>query len=225
MSAQILLGVQAVLFDLDGTLLDSAPDLAEAANVLRLKTGLEKLPLSEYRPFVGTGARGMLRIALGLTPDSDGFEEQKGAFFQAYEKLLMAHSKVFETVPELIAVLERKHIPWGIVTNKSERFTLPIVKQEVTLARAQSVVCGDTTPHSKPHPAPLLLAAEQLARSPSQIIYVGDDLRDMEAARAAGMRAVAADYGYLGGVVSTESWNPDAAIKKPIELLNVLGLD
>lgn len=218
-------GVRAVLFDLDGTLLDSAPDLAAAANVVRRNAGMDDLPLAYYRPFVGTGARGMLRIAMGLQPDMPEFEAHREEFFQAYEGLLMQHSGLFAGVPQLVQELERQGCPWGIVTNKSERFTLPIARQEATLGRAAVVVCGDTTPHAKPHPAPLLHACERLGILPAQAIYVGDDERDMQAAHAAGMRGVAADYGYLGGVDSTAGWNPDAAIKNPLELLNLLSLD
>lgn len=217
-------GVRAVLFDLDGTLLDSAPDLAAAANVVRRNAGMEDLPLAQYRPFVGTGARGMLRIALGLQPDMPEFDAKREEFFQAYEGLLMQHSGLFAGVSQLVQALEQQGYPWGVVTNKSERFTLPIAQQEATLGRAAVVVCGDTTPHSKPHPAPLLHACERLGILPEHAIYVGDDERDMQAARAAGMRGVAADYGYLGGVSSTAAWNPDAAIKNPLELLNLLGL-
>lgn len=218
-------GVRAVLFDLDGTLLDSAPDLAAAANVVRRNAGLEDLPVADYRPFVGTGARGMLRIALGLQPDMSEFEARREDFFQAYEGLLMQHSGLFAGVQQLVQSLEQQGRPWGIVTNKSERFTLPIARQEATLGRAAVVVCGDTTAHAKPHPAPLLYACERLGVAPEQAIYVGDDERDIQAARAAGMRAVAADYGYLGGVESTDAWSPDAAIKNPLELLNLLGVD
>ena len=217
-------GVRAVLFDLDGTLLDSAPDLAAAANVVRRNAGMDDLPLAQYRPFVGTGARGMLRIALGLQPDMPEFDAKREEFFQAYEGLLMQHSGLFAGVSQLVQALEQQGYPWGVVTNKSERFTLPIAQQEATLGRAAVVVCGDTTPHSKPHPAPLLHACERLGILPEHAIYVGDDERDMQAARAAGMRGVAADYGYLGGVSSTAAWNPDAAIKNPLELLNLLGL-
>lgn len=222
--SQLFQGVKAVLFDLDGTLLDSAPDLAAAANMLRVQKGMPDLPLANYRPYVGTGARGMLRIALGLTPEMSGFDEQKEAFFQAYETQLMRQSSLFAGVPDVLLRLDAKNLSWGIVTNKSQRFTHPIVKQEATLGRAAVVVCGDTTAHSKPHPAPLLHACAQLQVDPAQVIYVGDDERDMQAAKAAGMRGVAADYGYLGGVDSTLAWNPTASIKSPHELLNLLGL-
>lgn len=221
----LLHGVKAVLFDLDGTLLDSAPDLAAAANMLRAQQSLPDLPLADYRPYVGTGARGMLRIALGLTPDMAEFDVQKEAFFLAYEAQLMRQSSLFPGVPGLLKQFDERNLGWGIVTNKSQRFTHPIVQQEATLGRAAVVVCGDTTAHAKPHPAPLLHACAQLQVDPAQVIYVGDDERDMQAARAAGMRGIAADYGYLGGVDSTQPWNPTASIKSPHELLNLLGLD
>lgn len=220
-----LQNIDAVLFDLDGTLLDSAPDLASAANQLRLVRGMQVLPHAHYRPFVGTGARGMLRIALDVQPDAPQFEQLKEEFFVAYEQCMGQHSQLFEGVPHLLQVLQGHAKKWGIVTNKSERFTLPIVRSLGVLATAESVVCGDTTAHAKPHPAPLLEAAKRLEVLPERCIYVGDDERDMVAARAAGMQAVAAAYGYLGGVDSVHAWGPDAVIKSPVELLRLLQID
>lgn len=217
--------VGAVLFDLDGTLLDSAPDLGFAANQLRLMRGMTALPQSEYRPFVGTGARGMLRIALGVSPDVSNFESLKEEFFQAYENCMGQHSMLFHGVEQLIAVLDSNEIPWGIVTNKSERFTLPIVAAMRQFATAKAVVCGDTTPFAKPHPEPLLEAARRIRVPATRCIYVGDDERDMQAAFAAGMNSVAAAYGYLGNAGGVESWNPNAVINSPIELTHVLGLN
>ena len=207
-----IMNVDAVLFDLDGTLLDSAPDLGFAANQLRIARGIEPLPQSHYRPFVGTGARGMLRIALGVTPEAPDFEQLKEAFFVAYEQCMGQHSQLFAQVPQL-------------VTNKSERFTLPIVQSQPVLAAAHAVVCGDTTAHSKPHPEPLLEAARRAGIAPARCIYVGDDERDMIAARAAGMQAIAAAYGYLGGVDSVTAWKPDFSINSPLELTQLLGLN
>lgn len=222
---RMLNGVDAVLFDLDGTLLDSAPDLGFAANQLRIARGMEPLPLSSYRPYVGTGARGMLRIALGITPEVPDFELLKEEFFVAYERCMGQHSQLFEEVPALLEVLQNSGLAWGVVTNKSERFTLPIAQSIEALSVAGAVVCGDTTAHSKPHPAPLLEAAKRIGVAAERCIYVGDDERDMIAARAAGMRAVAAAYGYLGGVESVEVWNPDSAINSPAELTRLLGLN
>ena len=217
--------IDAVLFDLDGTLLDSAPDLASAANQLRLARGMQALPHARYRPFVGTGARGMLRIALDIAPDAPHFEQLKEEFFTAYEQCMGQHSQLFDGVPRLLQVLQAHSKKWGIVTNKSERFTLPIVGSLNALAASGAVICGDTTAHAKPHPAPLLEAAKRLGVHPERCIYVGDDERDMVAARAAGMQAVAAAYGYLGGVDSVTAWSPDAIIKSPVELMQLLQID
>ena len=221
----VLHNVDAVLFDLDGTLLDSAPDLGHAANALRLARNMQPLDQSNYRPFVGTGARGMLRIALGITPEDAAFEAYKEEFFVAYEQCMGTYSRLFCEVPALLQSLRAAGLPWGIVTNKSERFTLPIVKSMAELAQAGAVVCGDTTPHAKPHPAPLHEAAQRLQVNPQRCIYVGDDERDMIAARAAGMQAVAAAYGYLGGVTDVQVWKPDACINSPAELSQLLGLN
>lgn len=217
--------VAAVLFDLDGTLLDSAPDLGFAANQLRIRRGLHPLEQSHYRPFVGTGARGMLRIALGAAPDAHDFDVLREEFFSAYEQCMGEHSRLFSGVEALLKNLTMHALPWGIVTNKAERFALPITRSISALASTGAVICGDTTAHSKPHPAPLLEAAQRLGVEPAQCIYVGDDERDMVAARAAGMQAVAASYGYLGGVDSVMAWLPDAVIKSPLELTHFLGLN
>lgn len=210
---------QAVLFDLDGTLLDSAPDLAYAANMLRVRRGLSPLPLAQLRPYVGTGARGMLRIALGVFPENPHFDALREEFFQAYEACLGQHSQLFDGVPALLHKFHDAGVPWGIVTNKSERFTHPIVAASEVLKQAGVVVCGDTTPHAKPHPAPLLEAAAQLHIDNHACIYVGDDERDMVAARAAQMYGVAAAYGYLGDTASVMAWQPDAVINCPLDLL------
>lgn len=217
--------IDAVLFDLDGTLLDSAPDLASAANQLRLARGMQALPHAQYRPFVGTGARGMLRIALDVQPDAPDFDQLKEEFFLAYEQCMGQHSKLFDGVPDLLQALQSSSKHWGIVTNKSERFTLPIVRSLSTLAACEVVICGDTTAHAKPHPAPLFEAAKRLGVQPERCIYVGDDERDMVAARAAGMQAVAAAYGYLGGVESVAAWGPDACIKSSVDLMQLLQID
>lgn len=217
--------IGAVLFDLDGTLLDSAPDLGFAANQLRLVRGMEALSQSHYRPFVGTGARGMLRIALGVTTEAEDFEALKEEFFVAYERCMGRHSRLFAGVPELLNALQERGIAWGVVTNKSERFALPIVQGLAELSAAHTVVCGDTTAHSKPHPAPLIEAAKRIHIQTERCIYVGDDERDMVAAHAAGMKSVAAAYGYLGGVESVDVWKPHAIIKSPSELTQLLGLN
>lgn len=217
--------IDAVLFDLDGTLLDSAPDLSFAANQLRLSRGLNALDQSYYRPFVGTGARGMLRIALGITPEATDFEALKEEFFKAYENCMGTHSQLFEGTPQLLQKLQAEKLVWGVVTNKSQRFALPIVQSIPALKLADTVICGDTTPYSKPHPAPLLEAAKRMGIAPERCIYIGDDERDIAAAHAAGMQSVAAAYGYLGEAASVQAWNPHAIINSPIELTKLLGLN
>lgn len=223
--SQFFSGITTVLFDLDGTLLDSAPDLAAAANFLRAQRGLDSLPLAHYRPFVGTGARGMLRLALGVSETQPDFELLKEEFFQAYEACMGQHSMVFPQIPALLQVLRQKNCSWGIVTNKIKRFANPIVHTCPVLSAAQALVCGDSTAYTKPHPAPLLAAAQQLGVAPERCVYVGDDERDIQAARAAGMGAIAANYGYLGGAEDAHHWQPDAVIRFPQELVKVLALD
>jgi len=216
--------VAAVLFDLDGTLIDSAPDLGAAADKMRTDRGLESLPLALYRPMAGAGARGMIAVAFGLTPEDARFAELKEEFFCNYESRMTEHTTVFDGVAELIAQIAQAGFKWGVVTNKSARFTLPLTKAMPLFDTAQTIISGDTTPHSKPHPAPLLEAARQLEVPPERCIYVGDDERDIVAGRAAGMPTVAAAYGYLGKAADTGGWKADATIAAPGALLNLLRM-
>jgi 2-phosphoglycolate phosphatase len=220
----MLSNVNAILFDLDGTLIDSAPDLGAAADKMRTDRSLESLPLSLYRPMAGAGARGMLAVAFGLTPEDAAFEALKEEFFFNYEARLVKNTYAFDGVAELIARICESGFKWGVVTNKSSRFTLPLTRAMPLFNTAQTIISGDTTSHAKPHPAPLLEAARQLELPPGRCVYVGDDERDIVAGRAAGMPTVAAAYGYLGNVGDTVSWNADFTIVKPSELLNLLKL-
>lgn len=214
--------VRAVLFDLDGTLVDSAPDLAGAANDLRARHGLAPLPYETLRPMVGAGARGMVSVAFGRAPGDDGFDALREAFLARYAERMLQETALFSAVGRVLGALEASGLAWGIVTNKHGRFAEPIV-QALGL-KAQTLVCGDTTPHAKPHPAPLLEAARQLALAPSDCIYVGDDLRDMQAGRAAGMPVLAAAWGYLGNGDAVHAWGADAVLEAPDDLLNWLQL-
>jgi phosphoglycolate phosphatase len=213
-----------VLFDLDGTLVDSAPDLAGAANDLRVARGLSELPFAQLRPMVGAGARGMVGRAFGVGPGDDDFAELRDAFLAIYESRLARLTAVFADVVPLLDALEADGLRWGIVTNKATRFTAPLVSALRLDARAATVVCGDSTPHAKPHPAPLLEAARRIGVAPQQCIYVGDDLRDVQAGRAAGMRTVAAAWGYLGEGEAIDDWGADHVIATPAELLTLLAL-
>ena len=216
--------IDAVLFDLDGTLIDSAPDLGAAADQMRVKRGLASLPLADYRPMAGAGARGMIGVAFGHAPDHTNYEALKEEFFRIYESRLTVLTCAFDGVAELIAGIAGRGLKWGVVTNKSARFTLPLTKAMPLFSTAQTIVSGDTTPHAKPHPAPLLEAARQLGVSPDRCLYVGDDERDIVAGRAAGMPTVAAAYGYLGASADTAAWNADATITSPGLLLNFLRM-
>lgn len=214
----------AVLFDLDGTLIDSAPDLAGALNRLRQRQGLAPLPYAALRPLVGSGARGMVGAGFGLQPGDEGFEELKQAFLTEYQGQLLDQTRVFDQSAWLLDELASRSLPWGIVTNKATRYAEPVV-QGLGLARRTTVlVCGDTTPHAKPHPAPLLEAATRLGVAAEDCIYVGDDLRDVQAGRAAGMRTVAVTWGYLGLGEAVDDWGADLVIESPQELLNWLNL-
>ena len=217
--------VQAVLFDLDGTLIDSAPDLGAAADKMRVDRGLPSLPSAHYRPMAGAGARGMIGVAFGLTPEHADFAALREEFFANYEQCMTQSTYAFDGVPELIAHLMALKLPWGVVTNKSARFTGPLTSAMPLFASAGAMVSGDTTPHAKPHPEPLFEAARRLGVNPSRCIYVGDDERDIVAGLAAGMGTVAATYGYLGQKDDAAHWGAHASINSPGGLLQLLAKD
>lgn len=219
------LTVRAVLFDLDGTLIDSAPDLAGAGNDMRAARGLPVLPLEHFRPMVGAGARGMLGRALQVQPGDPDFEALRDEFLQRYEARMTQETQVFDEMRPVLDALQRARRPWGIVTNKAMRFSEPLVRALGLLGQAATLVCGDTTPHAKPHPAPLLEAARRLGLDAAECVYVGDDLRDVQAGRAAGMLTVAAAWGYLGEGEAIDSWGAHHVAAVPAELLELLGLD
>jgi len=212
----------AVLFDLDGTLIDSAPDLGAAADEMRIARELPSLPIERYRPMAGAGARGMLGVAFGIAPDAPGFDELREEFFVRYETRMLRNTQAFAGIAELIAALGQRGLRWGVVTNKSERFTLPLTRAMDLFGSAGAIVSGDTTPFAKPHPEPLFEAARRLGVAPERCIYVGDDERDILAGRAAGMGTVAAAYGYMGEQADAARWEADICISSPGELLHWL---
>ena len=216
--------IRAVLFDLDGTLIDSAPDLGAAADSMRTRRGLPSLPLELYRPMAGAGARGMLGVAFGMAPDHPDYGPMREEFFTAYESCMTERTRAFDGVQELIDALVARSLPWGVVTNKSMRFAGPLTAQMPLFRSAGAVVGGDTTPYPKPHPAPLFEAARLLGLPPQACIYVGDDERDVKAGKAAGMYTVAAHYGYLGNDRGVHEWGADAHIASPTELLALLKI-
>ena len=212
---------RAVLFDLDGTLADTAPDLGAALNALRAENGLNPLPVEAVQPYASMGARGLLRVGFGLSPEDPGYLPMRNAFLDHYERDVCRGTRLFPGMDGVLRELVRRQIAWGIVTNKSSRFT-PRIVAALKLAPA-CIVCGDSTPHLKPHPAPLQLAAEQLKLAPGKCLYVGDDLRDIQAGRAAGMRVVAVEWGYHSpDNAPPRGWNADAVIARPVELLALL---
>lgn len=204
---------RAILFDLDGTLADTAPDLAAALNLLRSNAGLAPAPYALLRPTASAGARGLIGAAYGITPDDPAYEALRVAFLDHYAAALAVHSRLFDGVPHMLAGLSDAGLAWGIVTNKAARFTDQLVGP-IGLGAAGCVVSGDTTAHAKPHPAPLLEAARRLGLAPEQCWYVGDDRRDILAGQAAGMRTIACAWGYCGPV-EPQSWGADYLLDSP----------
>lgn len=207
--------LRAVLFDLDGTLIDSAPDLAGTANDMLLARGHPALPYDRLRAHAGSGARGMLGAAFGLSPGDGAFAALRDEFHDRYEQRMLQATVVFEATWTVLDEIEALGLRWGIVTNKSLRFATPLARALGLVPRAAALVGGDTTPHTKPHPAPLLEAARQLGLPATECAYVGDDERDMRAGRAAGMGTVAAAWGYLGPGADPAAWPADAVIHAP----------
>jgi 2-phosphoglycolate phosphatase len=208
----------AVLFDFDGTLADTAPDLGAALNRLRERDGLAPVPVEALRPFASMGARGMLRAGFNLTPQDARYASLREEFLRLYEERMCEGTQLFPGMRELLEALEARDTPWGIVTNKARRFAERIAAfLEVA---PDCVVGGDDTPHFKPHPGSLLLAAQKLSLDPAACWYLGDDLRDIQAARGAGMKPVAVEWGYIspdnGG---PHAWNADLVIATPTELV------
>jgi phosphoglycolate phosphatase len=215
--------IQAVLFDLDGTLIDSAPDLGAAVDQMRVDRGMPSLPLVHYRPMAGAGARGMIGLAFGFTPEHPEYDAMKEEFFRNYEACMTQRTFAFEGVVQMIDALVAAQLPWGVVTNKSKRFAEPLTQAMPLFKTAAVVISGDTTPYAKPHPEPLFEAARRLGIAPSACVYVGDDERDIVAGLAAGLKTVAATYGYLGTQSDVQKWQAHASIQSPLELDDLLG--
>lgn len=216
--------VQTVLFDLDGTLVDSAPDLAGAANELRQEHGHPALPYESLRPMVGAGARGMVGLAFGVKPGDTGYEDLKARFLALYAQRLLRSTTVFEGVWPLLDRLEQHGLGWGIVTNKAYHLALAVSEGVGLHPRAGVLIGGDSTPFAKPHPEPLLEACRRLQADPATCAYVGDDLRDIQAGRAAGMVTLAAGWGYLGQGEPIHEWGADSLLEQPQGLLHWLNL-
>ncbi len=215
--------IKAVLFDLDGTLVDTAPDLGYALNLQRGLHGLPPLPFDAIRPQASHGARGLLMLGFGLRHEDSGFNPMRQEFLQLYADNLCKHSRLFDGMAEALAELEARKLPWGVVTNKPARFTEPLLSLLDLAERAACIVSGDTCPEPKPHPGPLLHASSQLGIPAEHCLYVGDAERDVEAAKNANMPCVVAHYGYLGEGDDPEAWGADGFIQQPQELIRFLG--
>jgi N-acetyl-D-muramate 6-phosphate phosphatase len=216
------LDVDAVLFDLDGTLADTAGDLAGAVNRVRKERGLVPVPVATVRRYASSGARGLLFAGMGVTPEDPEFPALRDAFLLHYETCLAETTRLFAGVGKLLDTLEARGLAWGIVTNKAARFTNPVVTALKLHPRAATIVSGDTTPHPKPHPEPLLHAARALEVPPARCVYVGDDLRDVQAGIAAGMPTLVARWGYLGTGEPHESWPATGGADRPLDVLDWL---
>ena len=215
--------IRAVLFDLDGTLADTARDLGFALNEQRRLHGLAPLPFEAIRPQASHGARGLLQLGFNLTPDAPDFAAMRAQYLDLYERHICDHTVLFPRMDEVLRSLEQRGLQWGVVTNKPARFTLPLMAALKLDTRAACIVSGDTTANSKPHPEPLLTAAAQIGVTPQACLYVGDAERDVEAAIAAGMRVLIADYGYLAEDDHPETWGAHGRIASPLELLKHLA--
>jgi phosphoglycolate phosphatase len=216
-------GIKAVLFDLDGTLVDTAPDLGHALNLQRARHGLPPLADDVIRPQASHGARGLLGAGFDLHPDDPRFVPMREEFLQLYADNICRHSQPFPGILDLLAELEARGLKWGVVTNKPAAFTEPLMSILDLAERAACIVSGDTSPHSKPHPAPMLIAAELCGVAPAQCLYLGDAERDIEAARAAAMPSLVAAWGYLDAADEPHTWGAHAQISHPIETLDFLA--
>ena len=216
--------IKAVLFDLDGTLLDSAPDLVATLNQLRAGLKLDAIPVDHLRHFVSRGAAGLINA--GMPPcDDETLASWRASFLQHYERNSYVHSAPFDGVGEVLAELDERGIPWGIVTNKMEYLCFPILEKTGWKAMASSVVCGDTVGNIKPHPAPVLAACREIGVRPEEALMVGDDLRDMEAGRQAGCRTAFALYGYSDGESQSDIIGDAVCLNKPQDVLALLDGD
>lgn len=212
----------AVLFDLDGTFADTALDLGAALNFLLRQEGRPEVLHEDFRPHTSAGTRGMLRVGFGITPDDAAYAGLAERFLARYAATVCERTCLFEGVVELVTRLEARGLAWGIVTNKPARFTEPLMAALGYGQRAGCIISGDSTPRPKPHPDSILLACERLGVAPAQSWYVGDDLRDIQAGRAAGLKTVAAAWGYLGVDFPIETWAADYTIQQPLHMLDFL---
>jgi 2-phosphoglycolate phosphatase len=216
--------INTILFDLDGTLVDTAPDLGHALNIQLERHG--KVPLSDaaIRPFASHGSRGLIGLGFGITPKDDNFIIMRDEYLAIYDTVFTRSPILLPGIAELLQVIENKSLKWGIVTNKPRRFTQPLIENMALHERAACVVSGDDAPKPKPSPETLLLACKHVGTKPESCMYVGDAERDIQAGKAAGMKTVVALFGYIDVTDRPHEWGADALIKTPNELLDFLNI-
>ena len=214
--------IRTVLFDLDGTLADTAPDLAHALNAVLQEQGRAALPFSSIRPVVSHGGIALIKHGFGIDESHPDFSLLRQRLLEIYRENIARETRLFEGMEELLLQLESRGLNWGVVTNKPEWLTEPLLQQLGIRQRAATVVSGDTLPQSKPHPAPMLLACQQAGSEALQCLYVGDAQRDIEAGRNAGMATLVALFGYLGENDHPEQWQADGMIRHALEILDWL---
>jgi N-acetyl-D-muramate 6-phosphate phosphatase len=218
------MSLRTILFDLDGTLVDTAPDLGLALNLQRERHGLPPLAQELIRPHASHGSRGLLGVGFGLVPEHPDFSVMREEYLDLYDQVFTRSPVLFGGVAELLATLESQGLGWGVVTNKPRRFTVPLMRALGLENRAACVVSGDDAPLAKPHPETLLMACRMAEAVPAECIYVGDAERDIQAGQAAGMPTVVARYGYLDEHDRPETWGAEAMIEAPLDLLAWIGM-
>ena len=221
-SRTIIRPFSAILFDLDGTLVDTAPDLAFALNTLLEQQGFDSLPYETIRPVASNGSLGLLQLGFGISSEHNDFSSLQQRFIKLYQQNIVRETKLFDGMETVLSCLEKANISWGIVTNKPAFLTGPLVEQLNLTQRASCIVSGDTTPFSKPHPAPMFYACEQINHLPEQCLYVGDHARDIEAGKNANMQTIAALYGYIADGDNPNDWLADSSIEDPRDILQWL---
>jgi len=214
--------ITTVLFDLDGTLVDTAPDLGYALNLQLERHGKKTLSDATIRPVASHGSRGLIGLGFGITPNDDSFLSLRDEYLNLYDQVFTRSPKLFVGMDEVLSTLEKQKLKWGIVTNKPRRFTIPLVASMDLLSRAACVVSGDDAAKPKPSPETLLLACKEAQVNPEHCMYIGDAARDIEAGKAAGMKTVVALFGYIDKIDNPHEWGADAMIKSPADILNLL---
>lgn len=212
-----------ILFDLDGTLVDTAPDLGYALNLQRARHGLPALPEKVIRPYASHGSKGLLAVGFNLNPEDASFPEMREEYLNLYDEVFTRSPVLFDGFADVLTEIERRKIRWGIVTNKPRRFSEPLVKAMALDHRVNCLVCGDDAPRPKPYPDTLLMACNMAEVNAEDCIYVGDAERDVQAGKAAGMKTVIALFGYIDETDKPEEWGADAMIKHPADLLRIIS--